>query len=315
MAVATCAGGGLLPRKHLAPLGAMTVAAALTLSGCSDQSPKDPPPSPSGTGTRAPLYDELPAAVKKSGVIKVGSDMLYPPMEFIQNGKPTGVDPGLAEVLGRELGVRFQFSNSAFDTLLTGLRANRHDVVMSAMSDTKERQQGLDPSTGEKIGEDVDFVDYFTAGSSIMVKKGNPEKIKTLADLCGRKVAVQSGSTAYDLLRSQQCDEPIDIEAYDTHDEAQARLASGAAVADVADYPVVAYAAQTSGGGKDFEVVGEQIGPGPYGMAVPASNKQLRDALEAALNAAIQDGSYKQVLDKWNVGDGAVTDATINGGT
>ncbi|MGW1531231.1 transporter substrate-binding domain-containing protein [Streptomyces aureus] len=225
MAVATCAGGGLLPRKHLAPLGAMTVAAALTLTGCSDQSPKDPPPSPSGTGTRAPLYEELPAAVKKSGVIKVGSDMLYPPMEFIQNGKPTGVDPGLAEVLGRELGVRFQFANSAFDTLLTGLRAKRYDVVMSAMSDTKERQQGLDPSTGEKIGEDVDFVDYFTAGSSIMVKKGNPEKIRTPADLCGRKVAVQSGSTAYDLLQSQQCDEPIDIEAYDTHDEAQARWA------------------------------------------------------------------------------------------
>ncbi|MGW1531232.1 hypothetical protein [Streptomyces aureus] len=48
---------------------------------------------------------------------------------------------------------------------------------------------------------------------------------------------------------------------------------------------------------------------------MPASNNQLRDALQAALNAAIRDGSYKQVLDKWNVGDGAVTDATINSGT
>ncbi|MEY2242220.1 transporter substrate-binding domain-containing protein [Streptomyces sp. BF23-18] len=181
--------------------------------------------------------------------------------------------------------------------------------------ENKDRQEGLDPSTGEKIGEDVDFVDYFTAGSSIMVKKGNPEGVKSPADLCGEKVAVQSGSTAYDLLQSQKCDEPIDIEAYDTHDEAQARLKAGAVVADVADYPVVAYAAQTSGDGKDFEVVGEQIGAGPYGIAVPSSNTELRDALQAALDAAVRDGSYGKVLTKWNVREGEMTDATINSGT
>ncbi|MFI0960958.1 ABC transporter substrate-binding protein [Streptomyces sp. NPDC021080] len=311
----TCAGGGFTAMKHLAPLGAMTVAVALALTGCGDDSPKGVSPSASGTGTAAPLYDELPAPVKKAGVIKVGSDMLYPPMEFIRNGRPTGVDPDLAAVLGRQLGVRFQFANSAFDTLLTGLRAKQYDVVMSAMTDTKDRQQGLDPSTGEKIGENIDFVDYFTAGSSIMVKKGNPEGIKSLADLCGKKVAVQSGSTAYDLLQAQKCDEPIDIEAYDTHDEAQARLESGGAVADVADYPTVAYAAKTAGGGEDFEVIGEQIGPGPYGIAVLGSDAGLRDALQAALDAAIRDGSYGKVLDKWNVSDGAVTDAKINSGT
>ncbi|MGW2786978.1 ABC transporter substrate-binding protein [Streptomyces populi] len=305
---------GSLGMKHLAALGALTVVGALALTGCSDDSPKSASPSVSGTG-KGPLYDELPESVKKAGVIKVGSDMLYPPMEFVRNGRPTGVDPDLAAALGRQLGVRFQFGNSAFDTLLTGLRAKRYDVVMSSMTDTKERQEGLDPSTGEKIGEDVDFVDYFKAGTSIMVKKGNPEGIETPADLCGKKVAVQSGSTAYDLLQSQKCDEPIDIEIFDTHDQAQARLKSGAVVADVADYPVVAYAVKTAGGGKDFETVGEQLNAGPYGIAVLASNTRLRDALQAALNASVRDGSYGKVLEKWNVDEGAVTDALINSGT
>ncbi|MFD5818902.1 ABC transporter substrate-binding protein [Streptomyces sp. NPDC127038] len=305
---------GLTVAKHRAALGALSCAALLALAGCSDRTSKDPSPSASGTD-KPPLHDDLPESVKKAGVIKVGSDMLYPPMEFVRNGKPVGVDPDLAEMLGRELGVRFQFGNGALDTLLTGLRAKHYDVVMSAMSDTKERQEGLDPSTGEKIGEDIDFVDYFTSGASILVKKGNPEGIKSLGDLCGKKVSVQSGSTAYDLLQSQKCDDPIDIEAYDTHDEAQARLKSGAVVADVADYPAVAYAAKTSGGGKDFEVVGDPIDPGPYGIAVLSSNSALRDAIQAALDAAIRDGSYGKVLDKWNVSDGAVTDAQINAGT
>ncbi|MFE1285652.1 ABC transporter substrate-binding protein [Streptomyces sp. NPDC058751] len=300
--------------KHLVALGATAVAAALVLAGCGDDDPENASPSPSGTG-KAPLYDELPESVRKAGVVKVGSDLLYPPMEFVRNGKPTGVDPDLAAVLGRELGVRFQFGNGSFDTLLTGLRAGEHDVVMSAMTDTKDRQEGLDPATGEKIGEDIDFVDYFRSGSSIMVKKGNPEGVKTLADLCGERVAVQSGSTAYDLLQSQRCDEPMDIEAYDTHDQAQARLKSGEVVADVADFPVVAYAVKTAGGGEDFEMVGEQIEAGPYGIAVLSSNTQLRDAIQAAVNAAIRDGSYGEVLKKWNVGEGAVTDATINSGT
>jgi hypothetical protein len=180
---------GFTVMKHLTALGAITGAAALALTGCGDQTPKKVTPSASGT-VKAPLYDELPASVRQAGVVKVGSDMLYPPMEFVRNGKPVGVDPDLATVMGRELGVRFEFANGAFDTLLTGLRAKHYDAVMSAMSDTKDRQEGLDPSTGEKIGEGIDFVDYFTSGSSIMVKKGNPEGVGSPADLCGKKAAV-----------------------------------------------------------------------------------------------------------------------------
>ena len=81
------------------------------------------------------------------------------------------------------------------------------------------------------------------------------------------------------------------------------------------DFPVAAYNAQTSGGGNDFEVVGDQLGAGPYGIGFRKADTQLRDAFQAALKAIIADGSYDQVLTKWHVTAGALKTAAINGGT
>ncbi|MFD3451661.1 ABC transporter substrate-binding protein [Streptomyces sp. NPDC058691] len=300
---------------RFAAIGAIAVAGALVLTGCGDQTDKSASESPSTGASKAPLFDKLPESVKSAGVIKVGSDIAYAPVEFVDGGKTVGVDPDLADALGKQLGVKFEFNNGTFDTLLTGLRGKRYDMVMSAMSDTKNRQDGVDSATGKKVGEGVDFVDYFTAGSSIIVKKGNPEGIKSLADLCGKKVAVQRGTTSQDLLKAQKCDKPMSIQPFDTDADAQTRLKAGGVVADVSDFPVAAYAVKTSGGGQNFELAGDQVEAGPYGIAVSKSNTQLRDALQAALDAIIKDGSYTKVMEKWGVTDGAVTEAKVNGGS
>jgi polar amino acid transport system substrate-binding protein len=64
---------------------------------------------------------------------------------------------------------------------------------------------------------------------------------------------------------------------------------------------VAAYAVKTSGGGNDFEVVGEQVEAAPYGIAVAKSNTELRDALKAALDAIIKNGEYDKIIAKWGV--------------
>ncbi|MER5868718.1 ABC transporter substrate-binding protein [Streptomyces sp. NPDC002044] len=306
-------------RSRIAAVGAIAVAGALILTGCGDQTDKGSTTTPSGEANSAPLFSKLPKKIQDAGVIKVGTDATYAPMEFTEGGKIVGVDPDIAAALGKQLGVKFEFTSGTFDTLLGGLPTGRTDVVMSSLTDTKARQEGLDDK-GAKTGTGVDFVDYFSASTGILVKKGNPEGIKTLDDLCGKKVAVQRGTTYEQSAKdqSEKCKTAgkgeISIESFPTDAEAQTRVKAGGAVADLNDSPVAAYIAQTAGGGNDFEAIANPGDAGLFGIAVDKKNTELRDALKAALDATIKDGTYKAALDKWNAGSGAVTEAKTNAG-
>ncbi|WP_225321135.1 ABC transporter substrate-binding protein, partial [Streptomyces luteolifulvus] len=306
---------------RIAAVGAIAVAGALLLTACGDQTDQGSSDSTSEASAAAPLADKLPADIKKAGVIKVGSDIAYPPVEYMEGGKAVGIDPDIADALGKQLGVRFEFQNGKFDQLIVGLQSKRFNTIMSAMNDTKDRQEGIDSDTGKKVGDGIDFVDYFTAGTSILVQKGNPKGIKSLDDLCGQTVALQRGTTSEGIAKDQskKCTDDgkkaIKLQTFDTDPEALLRLKQGASVADLNDFPVAAYNAKTSGGGNDFEVVGEQIEAGPYGIGVSKDSTQLRDALQAAMAAIIENGEYTKILQKWNVTDGAVTEATVNGGS
>ncbi|WP_328671362.1 ABC transporter substrate-binding protein [Streptomyces sp. NBC_00328] len=309
-------------RSRIAAVGAIAVAGALILTGCGDQTDKSSDTGSSDTSSSsAPLAGKLPADIKSAGVIKVGSDIAYPPVEYMENGKAVGIDPDIAAALGKQLGVKFEFQNGKFDQLIVGLQSKRFNAVMSAMSDTKDRQNGVDSDTGKKAGNGIDFVDYFTAGTSILVQKGNPKGVQSLDDLCGKVVALQKGTTSEGIAKAQstKCTKDgkkaITLQTFDTDPEALLRLKQGASVADLNDFPVAAYNAKTSGGGKDFEVVGDQIEAGPYGIGVSKESTQLRDAIQAAMSAIIENGDYAKILEKWNVKDGAVTEAKINGGS
>ncbi|MFI7503579.1 ABC transporter substrate-binding protein [Streptomyces sp. NPDC049687] len=307
-------------RTRLAAVGSLAVAGALLLSACGDQTDSGSSESSGSASTSsAPLAGKLPKAIRDAGVIKVGSDIAYAPVEFKDSaGKTVGIDPDLAAAMGKQLGVTFDFQNGTFDTLITGLRSNRYDIAMSAMTDTKDRQEGIDSDTGKKVGEGVDFVDYFTAGVSIYTKKGDDQGIKTWSDLCGKKIVVQRGTVSEDLAKAEakKCTggKTISIQAFDNDQQAQTRLRAGGADAGSSDFPVAAYAVKTSGGGNDFQLVGEQVEAAPYGIAVAKDDTQLRDALKAALDAIIANGEYEKIIAKWGVADGAVKEVTINGG-
>lgn len=243
--------------------------------------------------------------------LHVGSDIEYAPIEFFKENTatPQGLDYDLAEALGAQLGVKVRFVNDTdFAGIIGALRAGRFDVVMSAMNDTPDRR-----------GRGVDFVDYFRAGSSILVRKGNPDRIAGLEDLCGRTVAVQRGTTQdTDVLAPQAAKCPpgkgLAVLRFEKDADALQQVQNGRAVADVEDFPVAAYNAVTSGHGADFDVLPQQVGDiGAYGIAVPHDRPVLRDRLRAGLQALIDNGAYSRVLARWNVAAGAVRTATVNG--
>ncbi|MFJ7997919.1 ABC transporter substrate-binding protein [Streptomyces sp. NPDC096310] len=305
-------------KSRMAAVGAIAVAGTLLLTACGDQTKSGSDTGGSSSAAKGPLFDKLPKEIQSKGVVKVGSDIAYAPVEFKdKNGAIAGIDPDIAAALGKQLGVKFAFENATFDTLVTGLRAKRYDIAMSAMTDTKDRQNGVED--GKKVGEGVDFVDYFTAGVSIYTPKGKDQGIKTWADLCGKKIVVQRGSVSDDLAKKQATECPagkkLTIESFDNDQQAQTRLRGGGGDAGSSDSPIAAYAVKTSGGGNDFQLVGEPVEAAPYGIAVSKGNKQLSSALQEAMNAIIKNGEYGKVLAKWGAESGAVTEATLNGGS
>lgn len=293
------------------------LALAVGLSACSAEATP-----PAGAGT-LPAVDVDPAAAaalpesyKKAGVIKVASDIPYPPMEmFDENQQLTGLDYDLAQALGGKLGVRLELQTQAFDSIIPSLQSGKNDIIMSGMNDTAERQQTLD------------FVDYFHAGFSILVPEGNPEKITTVLDLCGRNVAVQKATVQAEILRGydQQCVDkgsgPIKVSELPLETDVQTAVRSGKADADVVDSAVAAYAAKTAGNGTIFDIVKDPANPAGYspvysGIGVLKEDAGLSKALLAALQSLIADGSYDKILAKYDLSDYTVKEAGINlGGT
>ena len=232
--------------------------------------------------------------------ITIATDASYAPIEsFATDGKTiVGVDPDLGAALGKSLGITVKFVNAKFDGLVAGVQSGRYDLAMSAMTDNTDREKT------------VDFVDYFSAGTSFMIKKGG-KTVNTVADLCGRKVAVEKGTTQLDDATAQSKKCKLTVLPFDDQSGANLALSSGRADVVMADSPVNAYAAQQSKGA--FMIVGTTYGTAPYGIAVPKKSTALRDALVSALNKMIADGSYKTLLTKWGVQAGAITKATVNG--
>src|SRR5437660_4062351 len=163
-------------------LSTLVLILTLVLAGCG--SSKKTTTASSGGGT---LLSKLPSAIQSSKEIKIGSDIEYAPIEFFKEGtqQTQGVDFDLAQAMGKKLGVKMTFiDDTDFAGIIGALQSGRFDIIMSAMNDNAERR-----------GKGIDFIDYFNAGSSILVQKGNPKAIKGLDDLCGQTVAVQKGTT------------------------------------------------------------------------------------------------------------------------
>jgi len=256
-----------------------------------------------GTATSAAAKIDISGVDElKDGSLDIGSDIAYAPIEFVdeKTQQPVGLDVDVANALADVLGVKAKFNNSPFDGLLLALDGKRYDVIMSAMTASNKRK------------ETVDFVEYFNAGSGIIVSKGNPKAIKSADDLCGKKVAAQEGTTQVDFLvgaadspggQDKKCKDAgksgIQVLKFGTDPEAVQALAAGQADAELADFPVAAYSAQQSSGA--LEIVPNQIEPAPYGIAVRKTSKPLSEALTKAFAAIKKSGKYDEILKKWNL--------------
>ena len=284
----------------------VAAAALALLAACSAAA--DAPHDEPAVAVDEELRALLPAEVLEAGVLTVATDASYPPASsFGPDGRTVvGLEPDLMAGIGGLLGVRVEFRLADFDAMLDDLSAGLVDLVMSAMTDTAERQA------------QADFVDYFRAGTSIVVQRGNPHGIHDLSGLCGEAVAVEAGTVQVGLLERGQercADDPIVVQTHATNDDALVELRTGRVAAVLADYPPAVFITTNERTQGAFQLVSDvQYEPGVYGIAVPKDRTGLRDALAGALERLVESGAYADALERWEVGSGAVSEVTVNGG-
>jgi polar amino acid transport system substrate-binding protein len=295
-------------RPRHAILAAVALVSLLMASGCDSRTQQGDERAASAAAFDQALHDRLPAGILARGTVRVGGGDPYPPASFFAPDGRTivGFEPDLAASLGRVLGVRFEFVNVDFSDLLPQLNSHRIDVAMASMTDNAERE------------ERADFVNYFQAGTSIIVQRGNPQGISALKDLCGKVVAVEEQTTQVDLLRRTQkgCEgKRIAIRTYGDNANALLQLRTGRAVAVLSDYPPAVHVSTDQRTSAHYQLAAStQYEPSPYGIAVAKDQTELRDVLRDALERVMRSGEYADVLQRWGVPSGALESATINAG-
>jgi polar amino acid transport system substrate-binding protein len=295
-------------RPRQAIVAGLVIFTLLTAAACGNDRTQQDEEIRSATFDQA-LHDRLPADILARGTVRVGGGDPYPPASFFGPDGRTlvGFEPDLAAALGRVLGVRFEFVNVDFSDLLTQLERHKIDLAMASMTDNAEREK------------QADFVNYFQAGTSILVQRGNPQGISTLEDLCDKVVAVEEETIQVDLLRRTQksCDqgERIDVRTYGDNASALVQLRTGRAVAVLSDYPPAVHVSTDQRTSAHYQMAAStQYEPSPYGIAVAKDRTELRDVVRDALQRLMRSGDYADVLHRWGVPNGALETATINAG-
>ncbi len=262
-----------------------------------------------------PVATIPPESLGQKGKLLICTDFPYPPQEFFdENGNPQGMDVEIGIEIANRLGLKAQYVNSVFDTIIAAVKSGKCDIVLSAQNITADRQK------------QVSMIPYFQAGQAFVAAKGNPQGIKGTMDLCGKGAAAESGTTEADYLQgtgdykgsglTQACTkagkQPITVVVTTKDTDALQQLQAGKVAVYFADSPVAAY--YTVQHPDQFELVGDVLQPALEGISVPcgqddctkASLTPVAQAVQAALKSMMADGAYDKILTKWNLESGSV---------
>ncbi|PRI12383.1 ABC transporter substrate-binding protein [Leucobacter massiliensis] len=291
---------------------AIAAAAVLALTGCVNNAENEGGGSGGEQGGSTAsiqpdqaAVDLLPAELKDSGVLRIGTDAEYPPNEYKDaDGNPTGWGVELAEAVSAKLGLEPEWEILSFDSIIPRIQEGALDMGSSSFTDTVERQQS------------VDFVNFLNAGTQWAAPVGSDVDPD---DACGLTIAVQA-TTVQDTeelpAKSKACTDAgkpaIEILRFDGQPEATQAVVDGRADAFSADLPVTGDAVAKLKG--QLETIGDVFDAAPYGFATQKGSDTTQ-AVQAALQSLIDDGTYLEILTGAGVESGALTEATINAGT
>ena len=218
------------------------------------------------------------------GVLTVCTDSPYPPMEFEKNGEFTGFDIELMRAIAEEMGgLEVEVNNTGFDPITSGtaLESDQCDIAAASITITPEREKA------------VGFTEpYFDAEQSLLVKKDSG--IKSLADLKGKRLGVQNGTTGKKY--AEENAKGAEIVGFDNPGDIFLAMEAGDIQGVLQDLVVNGPRAVKD---PTSEVVETYSTDEQYGFAVAKDNTELLDAVNEALAAVRESGEYDSLFKEW----------------
>ena len=246
----------------------------------------------------------LPEAIRASGVLKAATSLQWPPFAFAApGGGPDGIDIRLVRLLAAKLGLRAEFDDIKFPSIVPGVAAGRYDIGVDQIGHTDERA---------KV---AGFVDYYESGYGLLVRQGSASDLD-VNHLCGRTLAVTQGSAQVAVAAglSASCvrtgGAAISTLTFPDSADTYLAVANGRGDGFLTDRAVGVYIARTN---KKLALSQGTL-PGERtlsGIVVAKTNAALANALRLALADAAADGSYGALLAEFGVPDGALSVAQI----
>lgn len=218
----------------------------------------------------------------------MGIDPEYPPFSYMDdNGEYTGFDVEICKAACEKLGYSFEVFGVNWDEKLIQLDANECDCVWSGMTILDSMKEA-----GYVIS-----APYYDNTQVLLVKEDSG--INTAADMAGKIVAVQLGTSGENLLNEDQAEWAATFDSIVTCDsflKCFTELGGGAVDAVFVDYPVAAsYASENAG----YKIIDEQLGGEQYGVAFRSGDEELCASIEKAVAELVADGTYAKIAEKY----------------
>lgn len=219
-------------------------------------------------------------------VYKVGIDTTYPPFEFEEAGEYKGIDIDIINAIAENQGIKIELSPMDFGGIIPAMQAGQLDIAIAGMSITDERK---------KV---VDFSDpYFDAGLTLVVD-GENEKITSIEDLKGKKLAAKKGTTGAKFAQENASKYGFEVVQFNDSPAMFQEVANGNADALIEDYPVIAYAIAQNDLG--LKTIGERLNGDQYGIAVlKGENADIIKKINTGLEELKADGTYDEIINTY----------------
>lgn len=231
----------------------------------------------SNSDNSTPAGDDVSDAAKTKLVVATSPD--FPPFESLEGGEVVGIEVDILSKIAEKMGMELDIQQMDFDSVIPGVQAGKFDVGMSGITVTDKRKENVDFSSV-----------YFMAAQAIVVADGS--SITGKADLEGKKVSVQTGTTAEEYCMANG----YEVLAFTANNDAAAALTAGKVDAWVVDNEVALAMAPELG----LTVLDEAMTSEPYAFALQKGSDLLAPFNEA-LDALLSDGTVEQIFQQYGV--------------